>query len=131
GQSAGARVSPTPRSAAHSGAGKAPQGAGKRCGAARRASRLSQGRPRGGVLAILLSRRYLRFRRRAQRHVMTLSSRMYREAEQAPHVVREQLDMNAQRMTQLGALLRKMKPHAVVTCARGSSDNAATFAKYL
>ena len=62
---------------------------------------------------------------------MTLSSRMYREAEQAPRVVREQLEMNAERMTQLGALLRKMKPRAVVTCARGSSDNAATFAKYL
>jgi glucosamine--fructose-6-phosphate aminotransferase (isomerizing) len=62
---------------------------------------------------------------------MTLSSRMYREAAQAPHVVREQLEINAERMTQLGALLRKMQPRAVVTCARGSSDNAATFAKYL
>ena len=62
---------------------------------------------------------------------MTLSSRMYREAEQAPHVVREQLEMNAERVEQIGALLRKMKPRAVVTCARGSSDNAATFAKYL
>ena len=37
---------------------------------------------------------------------MTLSSRMYREAEQAPHVVREQLEMNAERMTQIAALLR-------------------------
>jgi glutamine---fructose-6-phosphate transaminase (isomerizing) len=62
---------------------------------------------------------------------MTLSSRMYREAEQAPHVVREQLEMNAERVAQIGAVLRKMKPRAVVTCARGSSDNAATFAKYL
>jgi glucosamine--fructose-6-phosphate aminotransferase (isomerizing) len=56
---------------------------------------------------------------------------MYREAEQAPHVVREQLEMNAERVARIGALLREMKPHAVVTCARGSSDNAATFAKYL
>jgi glucosamine--fructose-6-phosphate aminotransferase (isomerizing) len=56
---------------------------------------------------------------------------MYREAEQAPHVVREQLEMNAERVARLGALLREMKPRAVVTCARGSSDNAATFAKYL
>jgi glucosamine--fructose-6-phosphate aminotransferase (isomerizing) len=62
---------------------------------------------------------------------MTLSSRMYREAEQAPHVVRQQLEMNAERVAQIGSLLRKMKPRAVVTCARGSSDNAATFAKYL
>lgn len=62
---------------------------------------------------------------------MSLSSRMYREAEQAPHVVREQLEMNAERVARIGALLREMKPLAVVTCARGSSDNAATFAKYL
>jgi glutamine---fructose-6-phosphate transaminase (isomerizing) len=62
---------------------------------------------------------------------MSLSSRMYREAAQAPAVVREQLELNAQRMARIGALLREMKPHAVVTCARGSSDNAATFAKYL
>jgi glucosamine--fructose-6-phosphate aminotransferase (isomerizing) len=56
---------------------------------------------------------------------------MYSEAEQAPHVVREQLGMNAERVARIGALLREMKPLAVVTCARGSSDNAATFAKYL
>ena len=62
---------------------------------------------------------------------MSLSSRMYREAAQAPTVVREQLEMNAERMARIGAVLREMKPRAVVTCARGSSDNAATFAKYL
>jgi glutamine---fructose-6-phosphate transaminase (isomerizing) len=62
---------------------------------------------------------------------MSLSSRMHREAAQAPTVVREQLDTNAERMARIGTLLREIKPHAVVTCARGSSDNAATFAKYL
>jgi glutamine---fructose-6-phosphate transaminase (isomerizing) len=62
---------------------------------------------------------------------MTLSSRMYREAAQAPDVVRDQLEMNAERVARIGAILRAMKPRAVVTCARGSSDNAATFAKYL
>jgi glutamine---fructose-6-phosphate transaminase (isomerizing) len=62
---------------------------------------------------------------------MSLSSRMYREAAQAPEVVREQLKTNAATVARIGALLREMKPHAVVTCARGSSDNAATFAKYL
>ena len=62
---------------------------------------------------------------------MSLSSRMYREAAQAPDVVRDQLEMNAERVARIGALLREMQPHAVVTCARGSSDNAATFAKYL
>ncbi len=34
-------------------------------------------------------------------------------------------------MQQLGARLRRLSPRAVVTCARGSSDHAATFAKYL
>jgi glutamine---fructose-6-phosphate transaminase (isomerizing) len=62
---------------------------------------------------------------------MSLSSRMHREAAQAPDVVREQLATNAVRIARIGALLRDMKPHAVVTCARGSSDHAATFAKYV
>jgi glutamine---fructose-6-phosphate transaminase (isomerizing) len=62
---------------------------------------------------------------------MSLSSRMYREAAQAADVVHEQLRTNAAGVARIGALLREMKPHAVVTCARGSSDNAATFAKYL
>jgi glutamine---fructose-6-phosphate transaminase (isomerizing) len=62
---------------------------------------------------------------------MSRSSRMYREAAQAPSAVRAQLEQNAERVARIGALLREMKPHAVVTCARGSSDNAATFAKYL
>ena len=56
---------------------------------------------------------------------------MYREAAQAPQVVRGQLEINAARMEALGTLLRRMSPRAVVTCARGSSDHAATFAKYL
>jgi glutamine---fructose-6-phosphate transaminase (isomerizing) len=62
---------------------------------------------------------------------MSLSSRMYREAAQAPDVVREQLATNVTGVARIGALLRDTKPRAVVTCARGSSDNAATFAKYL
>jgi glucosamine--fructose-6-phosphate aminotransferase (isomerizing) len=34
-------------------------------------------------------------------------------------------------MVQLGERLRRLAPRAIVTCARGSSDHAATFAKYL
>lgn len=56
---------------------------------------------------------------------------MYREAEQASTVVRHQLAANAERLDRLGARLRQLAPRAVVTCARGSSDHAATFAKYL
>ncbi len=62
---------------------------------------------------------------------MSLSSRMYREAAQAADAVRAQLDTNAAQVARIGTLLREMRPRAVVTCARGSSDNAATFAKYL
>jgi len=58
-------------------------------------------------------------------------SRMFIEAAQAPEVVRGQLASNAVSVRRIGALLRDMSPRAVVTCARGSSDHAATFAKYL
>jgi glucosamine--fructose-6-phosphate aminotransferase (isomerizing) len=56
---------------------------------------------------------------------------MYREAAQAPEAVREQLQANAARVARLAARLRQTPPRAVVTCARGSSDHAATFARYL
>jgi len=56
---------------------------------------------------------------------------MFREAAQAPEVVRTQLAANAAQVAQLAARLRRAPPRAVVTCARGSSDHAATFARYL
>jgi glucosamine--fructose-6-phosphate aminotransferase (isomerizing) len=56
---------------------------------------------------------------------------MYREAAQAPEAVREQLQANAARIEQLAERLRQSTPRAIVTCARGSSDHAATFARYL
>jgi len=56
---------------------------------------------------------------------------MFREAAQAAEVVREQQHANAARLARLGARLRAAPPRAVVTCARGSSDHAATFARYL
>ena len=56
---------------------------------------------------------------------------MYCEAAQAPQAVRDQLAANTERMKRLGERLRELSPRAVVTCARGSSDHAATFAKYL
>jgi len=56
---------------------------------------------------------------------------MFREAAQAPAAVREQLQANAARVARLAAQLRHAPPRAVVTCARGSSDHAATFARYL
>ena len=59
------------------------------------------------------------------------STQLYCEAQAAPQVVRQQLAANSERLERLGERLRQLKPHAVVTCARGSSDHAATFAKYL
>jgi glucosamine--fructose-6-phosphate aminotransferase (isomerizing) len=56
---------------------------------------------------------------------------MYGEAAQAPAVVRTQLAANAERVARLAERLRQAPPRAVVTCARGSSDHAATFARYL
>jgi glucosamine--fructose-6-phosphate aminotransferase (isomerizing) len=56
---------------------------------------------------------------------------MHVEAGQAAQAVRDQLFSNAEEMERLGERLRLLAPRAVVTCARGSSDHAATFAKYL
>jgi glucosamine--fructose-6-phosphate aminotransferase (isomerizing) len=56
---------------------------------------------------------------------------MFREAAQAPEAVGRQLAANAGRVRELGKRLRAFAPRAVVTCARGSSDHAATYAKYL
>ena len=56
---------------------------------------------------------------------------MFREAAEAPQVVRRQREMNASALAALGARLRTTPPRAVVTLARGSSDHAATFARYL
>jgi glucosamine--fructose-6-phosphate aminotransferase (isomerizing) len=56
---------------------------------------------------------------------------MAREAAEAPAVVRRGLDANRVRMRELGAQLRRRAPRMVMTCGRGSSDHAATFAKYL
>jgi len=60
-----------------------------------------------------------------------MPSRMHTEAAEAAEIVRRQVDLNAEPLRELGAALRKRAPRAVVTCARGSSDHAATFAKYL
>jgi glucosamine--fructose-6-phosphate aminotransferase (isomerizing) len=56
---------------------------------------------------------------------------MFREAQEAPAAVRSQLDENRGLAEALGQALREYSPRAVVTCGRGSSDHAATFAKYL
>jgi glucosamine--fructose-6-phosphate aminotransferase (isomerizing) len=56
---------------------------------------------------------------------------MAREAAEAPRVVRDLLDRNAAAVGAIGRSLRARPPRSVLTCARGSSDHAATYAKYL
>jgi glucosamine--fructose-6-phosphate aminotransferase (isomerizing) len=56
---------------------------------------------------------------------------MFAEAQEASSVVRRQRERNAGIVSELGERLRASKPRAVVTLARGSSDHAATFARYL
>ena len=56
---------------------------------------------------------------------------MYREAAEGSWIVARQLDRNRTYMATLAASLREHRPRAIITCARGSSDHAATYAKYL
>jgi glucosamine--fructose-6-phosphate aminotransferase (isomerizing) len=53
------------------------------------------------------------------------------EAKEAPERVATQLEQDAERLSAIAATLQKFHPRAVVTCARGSSDHAATYARYL
>lgn len=59
------------------------------------------------------------------------STAMFREAAEAPAWVAAALEQNASIVAALVARLRASPPRAVVTIARGSSDNAATYARYL
>lgn len=56
---------------------------------------------------------------------------IFAEAAQAAAVAEHQLAGLRVRMEILGRRLRDLDPPLVLTCARGSSDHAATFAKYL
>lgn len=59
------------------------------------------------------------------------STRMFAEAAEAGAAVARQLRANAELVREIGARLRRDRPRGVLTIARGSSDHAATFAKYL
>lgn len=59
------------------------------------------------------------------------ATHMYREAGEAADRVEVQLEKDAQLFAQLGERLRQLRPQVVITCARGSSDHAATYARYL
>lgn len=56
---------------------------------------------------------------------------MFREAAQAADVVAAQFARNRAVVERLAAELRAAPPPFIATCARGSSDHAATYGKYL
>jgi len=56
---------------------------------------------------------------------------MFQEAAGAANAVRAQLDLDADALRKIAVEVRRLAPRAVITCARGSSDHAATYAKYL
>jgi glucosamine--fructose-6-phosphate aminotransferase (isomerizing) len=56
---------------------------------------------------------------------------MAREAAQAAACARRQIERCAAGFAELGERLRRRPPRFVVTCARGSSDHAASYGKYL
>jgi len=57
------------------------------------------------------------------------TTQMFREAAEAAEAVARQ-ERAAAALERIGAALRSRSPRVVITCARGSSDHAATFAKY-
>ncbi|MBG1233871.1 SIS domain-containing protein [Aestuariivirga litoralis] len=58
-------------------------------------------------------------------------SLMKKEAQEAPQVVARFLAQNRGALSELGARLRTHPPSVILTAARGSSDHAATYFKYL
>ncbi len=58
-------------------------------------------------------------------------TKMFKEAHQAPQVVEQALRENKSEMELLGTFLRRHTPPFVLTVARGSSDHAALYGKYL
>ncbi len=56
---------------------------------------------------------------------------MFREAAETAQVVRRQFAANAATVARLAEELRREPPPFIATCARGSSDHAATYAKYV
>lgn len=58
-------------------------------------------------------------------------SLMHAEALEAPRVIARQIRSNAQALRSLAKELRESPPRYVLTCGRGSSSNAATYARYV
>ncbi len=56
---------------------------------------------------------------------------MLQEASQAPQLIANQKSRNRKTVQRIVGKLVQLDPRVVITCARGSSDHAATYAKYI
>ena len=56
---------------------------------------------------------------------------MAREIAEIPEVIERQLERGLPAYIKAGEALKRLNPAALVTCARGTSDHAATYCKYL
>lgn len=63
--------------------------------------------------------------------IETEKTLMFAEASEGGHAVERFLNHNRTALQRLAARLKANPPRSVTTCARGSSDHAATFGKYL
>lgn len=63
--------------------------------------------------------------------MMPSSTLMFAEAKSASTLIAPQRQQNAAVIAQLRRVFKTRRPRTIVTLARGSSDNAATFARYL
>jgi len=66
-----------------------------------------------------------------QDEILQENTRMFREAGESADAVERQLAANDDVVSGLARRLQASPPRFIVTCARGSSDHAATFAKYV
>lgn len=60
-----------------------------------------------------------------------MHSLMYQEAKSSSIAVSNFLASNKEKLLRIGEKIAEFQPRSIVTCARGSSDHAATYAKYL
>jgi glucosamine--fructose-6-phosphate aminotransferase (isomerizing) len=56
---------------------------------------------------------------------------MLREIHEQPQAIRETLDQEGPRIAAVAALLRERRPRFVILAARGTSDNAGTYLRYI
>lgn len=63
--------------------------------------------------------------------MMITMSNMLQEAQQASNVTQQQLDVYARLLPEIIEKVKKFSPQFIVTVGRGSSDHAASFAKYV